>query len=66
MDWWHPAEVGGSPRFKGLSQRMQVFAIMYVCIYVCNYVSMYVSMLEAPNEKRQCGGVHVLTPASSC
>ena len=42
-----------------------LWSIMYVCIYVCNYVSMYVFMLEAPNENRQCGGVHVLTPASS-
>ena len=27
MDWWHLAEVGGSPRFKLLPQRMQVSAI---------------------------------------
>ena len=27
MDWWHPAEVGGSPRFKLLPQRMHVSAI---------------------------------------
>ena len=35
MDWWHAAEVEGSPRLKLLSQRMHVSAIHrdYECFW---------------------------------